>query len=44
MADSYARTHLENRIKLDYLSGFRIDTPNETLAYGLSVCRRKENA
>jgi len=40
LANSFARDYLGSKVKLDHVAAFRLTTPNETLAYGLSVKRK----
>ncbi|WP_028401599.1 iron-sulfur cluster biosynthesis family protein [Ectobacillus panaciterrae] len=39
--DSYAKEYIGDELNVDYGTGFRLYTPNETLAYGMSVRRKK---
>lgn len=40
LANPFARDYLGSKVKLDHVAAFRLTTPNETLAYGLSVKRK----
>jgi Fe-S cluster assembly iron-binding protein IscA len=39
--DTFAKDYIGEKLTIDYGTGFRLYTPNETMAYGMSVHRAK---
>ncbi|MFX3625372.1 MAG: iron-sulfur cluster biosynthesis family protein [Ectobacillus sp.] len=42
LMNTFAKEYIGNSLKIDYKTGFRLDTPNETIAYGMSLQRNQQ--
>lgn len=38
--DSFAKEYIGQKLKIDYMNGFKLITPNEILGYGMSIKKK----